>query len=106
MTEMPNVRSSAPERNGQSIKTTTAIPLIPLIKATASRFAGLGTGRPPTSWVLCVKGKGGRIAAPHLAQKMSPASARLPHWGQILSFFRHRYLELQPPSRTYHTLCA
>ena len=59
MTETTKVRISAPERNGQSINTTTAIPLIPLTTATTSRFVGLGTGGSPTSWVLLVKGKGG-----------------------------------------------
>ena len=82
--EPTNVRISAPERNGQSINTAAAIPLIPLTTAT-SRFVGLGAGETSTSWVLCVKGKGSRSAAPHLAQKMSPASTRLPHWGQVLS---------------------
>ena len=83
--EPTNVSISAPERNGQSINTTTATPLIPLSAATTSRFVGLGAWKTSTSWVLCVKGKGGRSAAPHLAQKMSPASTRLPHWGQALS---------------------
>ena len=85
MMEPTNVRINAPERNGQSINTTTAIPLMPLTTATTSRFVGLGAGETSISWVLCVKGKAGRSAAPHLAQKMSPASTRLPHWGQVLS---------------------
>ena len=59
MTEPTNVRISARERNGQSINTTTAIPRIPLTTATTSRFVGLGAGGSQTSWVLCVKGKGG-----------------------------------------------
>jgi hypothetical protein len=31
------------------------------------------------------KGTGGRRVAPHFAQKMSPASMRVPHCGQMLS---------------------
>ena len=42
--EATNVRISAPDLNGQSINTTTAMPLIPLTTATTNRFVGLSAG--------------------------------------------------------------
>ena len=57
-----------------------------------------------TSWVLdCTKGTGGRSAAPHFVQKMSPVSARVPHWAQSLSVTMFRVVSSIKP---YHNSTA
>jgi len=82
--EPTNVRINAPERNGQSINTTTAIPLMPLTTATTSRFVGLGAGETSISWVLASKEKAVEVP-PRTGAKDESGIDATTALGQVLS---------------------
>jgi hypothetical protein len=87
-------------RKGHRQKTTADSPAKYLIAVTMNRFFGPTDGA-LTSWSPDeMREEGPLSAAPHLGQKICPASARLQHWGQVFAaVFRSL-----PSIHGYHTV--
>jgi hypothetical protein len=83
--EATNTSTCVPVRKGKNQKTTAEIPAKYLIAVTTNRLVGL-TEAASASWPLDeIREEGGLSAAPHFAQKIRPASARVPYWWQVIA---------------------